>query len=150
MHSSDALVSLLHDWTGILRRLIMGNISSYARDNGLTMAQFGAMFHIYHKGACGVSDIGSDLGVTNSAASQMLDRLVQLGLITRLEDPTDRRGKQIDLTEKGRQILHKSSHSYSTWMENLAKSMTSEQQEQVNQSLVLLIEKAHRLETISK
>jgi len=150
MQSSDALVSLLHDWTEILRRLIMGNISSYARDNGLTMAQFGVMLHIYHKGACGVSDIGSDLGVTNSAASQMLDRMVQLGLITRLEDPTDRRGKQIDLTEKGRQILYKSSHSYSNWMENLAKSMTSEQQEQVVHSLTILIDKSRQLGPVHK
>lgn len=150
MQPSDALVSALHEWTGILRRLIMGNFSSYARDNGLTMAQFGAMLHIYHKGACGVSDIGSDLGVTNSAASQMLDRLVQLGLITRLEDPADRRGKQIDLTEKGRQILSKSSHSYVNWMENLAKSLTSEQQEQVRHSLAILIDKSRQLGPVQK
>ena len=50
----------------------MGNFFIYARDKGLTMAQFGTMLKILHKGGCGVSDIGSDLGVTNSAASQML------------------------------------------------------------------------------
>jgi len=150
MEASVQLFSTLEEWIVIFRRQIMGNFSSYARDNGLTMAQLGAMLHIHHKGACGVSDIGSDLGVTNSAASQMLERLVQLGLITRLEDPSDRRGKQIELTDKGKQILHLSSQSYFSWLEGLVQSMTIGEQEQVNQSLVLLIEKAHRLETISK
>jgi DNA-binding MarR family transcriptional regulator len=125
----------------------MGNFFTYAKNNGLTMAQFGAMLRIYHKGACGVSDIGSDLGVTNSAASQMLERLVQLKLITRTEDPTDRRVKQIVLTEKGNLIFQESSLAFQTWMEDLAKTMTPEEQEQVRRSLVILIEKARQFET---
>jgi DNA-binding MarR family transcriptional regulator len=147
MQSSDPLVATLHEWFGIFRRSLMGNFFAYARDNGLTMAQFGAMLRVYHKGACGVSDIGSDLGVTNSAASQMLERLVQLKLITRSEDPTDRRVKQIDLTEKGRLIIQESSLAFQAWMDDLAQSMTPAEQEQVSNALVILINKARQLET---
>ena len=147
MPSTEPLVTTLHEWFGIFRRSLMSNFFMHARDNGLTMAQFGAMLRISHKGACGVSDIGSDLGVTNSAASQMLERLVQLKLITRSEDPNDRRVKNIDLTEKGRQILHESSSAFQTWMEDLAQTMTSAEQEQVRSSLVILIDKARQLET---
>ena len=111
------------------------------------MAQFGAMLRIYHKGACGVSDIGSDLGVTNSAASQMLERLVQLKLVTRSEDPSDRRVKQIVLTDKGRQIIQESSLAFQTWMEDLARTMTAAEQEQVRTALVILVDKARQLET---
>jgi DNA-binding MarR family transcriptional regulator len=125
----------------------MGNFFIYARDRGLTMAQFGAMLRIYHKGACGVSDIGSDLGVTNSAASQMLERLVQLKLVTRSEDPSDRRVKQIVLTDKGRQIIQESSLAFQTWMEDLARTMTAAEQEQVRTALIILVDKARQLET---
>src|SRR4030042_236358 len=97
MQSPNPLVLTLHEWFGIFRRQMMGSILNYARGKGLTMAQLGTMFHIYQHGACGVSDIGSNLGVTNSAASQMLERLVQLKLVTRTENPTDRRVKQIVL-----------------------------------------------------
>jgi MarR family transcriptional regulator for hemolysin len=147
MQPSNPLVATLHEWFGIFRRRLMGNFFIYARDRGLTMAQFGAMLRIYHKGACGVSDIGSDLGVTNSAASQMLERLVQLKLVTRSEDPSDRRVKQIVLTDKGRQIIQESSLAFQTWMEDLARTMTAAEQEQVRTALIILVDKARQLET---
>src|SRR4030042_1937399 len=147
MNTSEPLEATLKEWFAIFRHRMMGSFFIYARDKGLTMAQLGAMFHVYHKGACGVSDIGSDLGVTNSAASQMLERLVQLKLITRTEDPTDRRVKQIVLTEKGNLIFQESSLAFQTWMEDLAKTMTPEEQEKVRRSLVILIEKARQFET---
>lgn len=147
MQSPDSLVAILQEWFGIFRRRMMGSFFTWARDNGLTMAQLGAMFHVFQKGACGVSDIGSDLGVTNSAASQMLERLVQLKLITRSENPTDRRVKQIVLTDKGRKILHASSRANQDWLEDIVQSMAAEEQEQVRNALVLLIDKARQIET---
>jgi DNA-binding MarR family transcriptional regulator len=149
MQSIDPLVATLQEWFGIFRRRMMGSFFTYAKDKGLTMAQLGAMFHIYQKGACGVSDIGSDLGVTNSAASQMIERLVQLKLITRSEDLIDRRVKQIVLTDKGRKILQESSKSNQDWLENLVQTMTVQEQLQVRNALVTLIDKAHQLETSS-
>ena len=148
MHPYDPLARELHQWFEIFRRHLMGSFSGFARDNGLTMAQFGVMLQLHHKGACGVSDIGSELGVTNSAASQMLDRLLQLDLITRSEDPVDRRVKQIDLTEKGNQILHGSHHSYHVWLEDLLDTMTAEEKEQVTQAMATLIEKAKALDAV--
>jgi DNA-binding MarR family transcriptional regulator len=146
MQSTELLVSTLQEAFSIFRQRMMGNFFVYAKDKGLTMAQFGAMIQIYHKGGCGVSDIGSDLGVTNSAASQMLERLVQLKLITRTEDPTDRRVKLIVLTDKGRQILHEGNLANRNWLEDLARTMNPAEQEQVNQALVTLIEKARQFE----
>jgi DNA-binding MarR family transcriptional regulator len=146
MQSTDPLVATLQQWFGIFRRRMMGNFFIYARDKGLTMAQFGAVLHINHKGACGVSDIGSDLGVTNSAASQMLERLVQLKLVTRSEDPTDRRVKQIVLTNKGQQILQESGLAFQTWLDDLVRTMNETEREQVRTALIILVDKARQLE----
>jgi DNA-binding MarR family transcriptional regulator len=126
---------------------MMANFFIYARDNGLTMAQFGTLLRLFHRGACGVSDIGSELGVTNSAASQMLERLVQLKLVTRSEDPVDRRVKQIVITDKGSTILKDSSQAFHAWMEDVAKSLTPTEQEQIRDALSLLIDKARQFET---
>jgi DNA-binding MarR family transcriptional regulator len=146
MPADNLFVEKLHEWFEILRRTLMSNFFVYARDNGLTMAQFGTMFRIYHAGACGVSDIGDALGVTNSAASQMLERLVQMKLVTRSEDPTDRRVKQIVLTDRGSQIIQQTTIAYHSWMEDLARSMTAEEQAQVEKGLAILIEKAHQIQ----
>ena len=147
MQTPDPLVATLQEWFGIFRRRMMGSLFTYARDKGLTMAQLGAMFHIYQKGACGVSDIGTDLGVTNSAASQMLERLVQLKLITRSEDPSDRRVKQIVITDKGRQILQESNKANQDWLESLVRIMDADENERVSNALTTLIEKSRQLET---
>lgn len=146
MPTNNTLAASLHEWFNIFRRNMMSNFFIYARDNGLTMAQFGTLLRLFHRGACGVSDLGSELGVTNSAASQMLERLVQLKLVTRSEDPSDRRGKQVALTEKGRSILQQSSMTFQVWMDSIAQSLTPVQQAQAKDALDLLIEKAHQLE----
>jgi DNA-binding MarR family transcriptional regulator len=148
MSSNDLFVNTLQEAFGIFRQRLMGNLYAFARDKGLTMGQFGAMLHIYHRGGCGVSDIGSDLGITNSAASQMLERLVQLKLIVRTEDPSDRRVKQIDLTDKGRKILQEGSLANRNWLEQMAISMTDKEQEQVRSAIAILIDKARQLESI--
>jgi DNA-binding MarR family transcriptional regulator len=147
MDSIDPLVATMQETFGIFRRRLMGNLFIFAKDKGLTMAQFGALLHIYHKVGCGVSDIGNDLGVTNSAASQMLERLVQLKLIIRSEDPSDRRGKQIALTDKGRQILQEGSLANRIWIEELARKMSADEQKMVRESLIILIEKTNQLDT---
>ena len=149
MADTEPLVVVLQEAFALFRRRLMGNLFVYAKDNGLTMPQFGAMFHIFHSGGCGVSDIGNDLGVTNSAASQMLERLVQTRLISRSEDPSDRRGKLLVLTDKGREILVKGSLANQMWLEDISHSMTPEEQEQVRQAIIILIDKARQLETSS-
>ncbi len=146
MEDIEPLVKTLQEVFSIVRQRMMGNIFIFARDKGLTMAQFGAMIQINHKGGCGVSDIGSDLGVTNSAASQMLERLVQLKLVTRSEDPSDRRVKLIVLTEKGHQILHEGNLANRSWLEDLARSMDEDEQDQVRNAVLILIEKARQFE----
>ncbi len=51
-------------------------------------------------GATG-QDLAEHLGVTRSAASQMIDELEQRSYVRRLPHPTDRRGKLVVLTGKG-------------------------------------------------
>jgi DNA-binding MarR family transcriptional regulator len=83
----------------------MGTFLQFAKEQGLSVPQIGALFHINSRGTCGVTDIGDDLGVTSAAASQMLERLVQNGLVERREDPDDRRAKRIELTARGLRMV---------------------------------------------
>jgi DNA-binding MarR family transcriptional regulator len=118
----------------------------YAKESGLSMSQIGAILHIHHAGISGVSGLGDDLGVTTAAASQMLDRLVQQGLVARSEDPHDRRAKQIALTAKGRQILLECTRARQSWLEGLAAVLSPAEQEQVVAALRVLIERANQFQ----
>jgi DNA-binding MarR family transcriptional regulator len=72
----------------------------------LTMAQLKALFAL-SRGALSVSEVGEALGTGKAAASLLVDRLVQLGLVERTEDPADRRRTLVHLTpEAERSVSH--------------------------------------------
>jgi len=123
----------------------MRDFMGYARESGLSMAQLGALFQIHHKGSCGVTDLGDTLGVTSSAASQLLERLVHQGLILRSEDPSDRRVKHIVLTDKGLQVLHESIRARQSWLADLAETLSGSEKEDIIAALNILIDKAEHL-----
>lgn len=129
-------------------RQSMRHLLLYSRESGLSMSQMGALLLVYRKGVNGVSEIGDHLGITSAAASQMLERLVQQGIVLRSEDPHDRRVKQIALTEKGSRILQESIQARQNWVHDLARLLTPTEQKQVTAALNLLVEKSGRLETL--
>jgi DNA-binding MarR family transcriptional regulator len=51
------------------------------------------------------SSLAAKMRMSPPSASQMVERLVRLGLAARAEDPNDRRRKTITVTEKGRSLL---------------------------------------------
>jgi DNA-binding MarR family transcriptional regulator len=148
MQSVDPFVNTLGEWIEVFMRRSMHNFICYSKEKGLSMSQIGALFRIF-RGKSSVSDISDNLGVTSAAASQMLERLVQQGLILRKEDPNDRRVRQIVLTDKGRQILQESIAARQGWLENLSLTLSDSQREQVTAALNILIEKANQLEQSS-
>ena len=146
MSDSDPFFSTLHKWIEVFMKNSAQDLIQLARENGLSKSQLGTLFHLHHKGSVGVTDLGTHLGVTSAAASQMLDRLVQQGLILRSEDPTDRRVKQIALTDKGLQIVHECIQARQSWLLDLEEILSAREKETIAHGLNILIDKANQLE----
>ncbi len=146
MRQPSPFLSNIQEWMEVFMHHSMRNFLLFAKETGVSMPQIGAMFHIRQRGACGVSAVGDELGVTSAAASQMLDRLVQQKLIERSEDPSDRRNKQIVLTEKGHALLQQSVRARQDWLRELDGLLTPAESELVNQALEILIIKTRQLE----
>ncbi len=145
MNPSEELAGVLREWTDVFMRRSMRSLVRYSKGMGLSLSQVGALFQIYRRGSYDVSDIGGELGVTNAAASQLLQQLVERELISRCEDPHDRRIKRILLTEEGRQALQEI-RTRQGWTYDLAQALTAAEQEKVIAALRILIEKAGQLE----
>lgn len=76
-------------------------------DIGLTSAQAGALFVLPIDGAASVNEVAETLGLAQSAASVLVQRLEQAGLIERQTDPNDRRAVRLTLTSRGRTLRAK-------------------------------------------
>jgi DNA-binding MarR family transcriptional regulator len=145
MTSGDKFVSTLQEWIDLYMGRSMRRFLRYAREVGLSMSMIGALFHLHHQGSSGVTDLGDQLGVTSAGASQMLERLVQQGLISRAEDPHDRRVKQILLTEEGCQVLQDGIRARQDWMLELAEMLSPDEQKQIAKALKIMIKKIHQM-----
>jgi len=137
----DDFQTTFDQWIDIIMHQSMHNFIRYSRESGLSMSQMGALFYLHRVGSSGVSDIGEHLDVTSAAVSQMVDRLVQQKLIHRSEDPTDRRVKIIELTEKGRQLINNGIHAKTTWVSELYKKLTPDECSDIHSAMSLMIEK---------
>lgn len=131
---------------GMIMHLSMQNFMLFSRSQGISMSQMGALRHIHHRASCNISEISEEMGISNAASSQLLERLVQMGLVTRSEDPQDRRHKQLELTDKGRQMLHDGFLSRQAWLVELTGSLSAQEEAKILETLEILAEKIGRIE----
>ena len=105
------------------------------------MSQINAMFRIHYRGAISISDLSAETDVSPAAASQMIDKLVNQGYVSRIEDPIDRRNRIIDLTKTGHEIVEKSKEERTAWLNQLAACFSPAEQEMIEKAMKLLIQK---------
>ena len=137
----------LHEWVEVFMHRSMRDSMRFWKDSGLSFPQITTLMRLHYHGVCGVSEVGSHLGVTNAAASQMVERLVQLGYVGRAERPEDRRAKQLTLTPKGRALVQKSLAARRRWLEELVAALSPTEQTEIADALTMLTEAARELDT---
>lgn len=143
--TNDGIQALMR-WVEMVMRHTMQGFLQFAKQNSLSMAQMTALFHISRGDASSVSGLGGEMEMTNPAASQLLERLVQQGLIVREEDARDRRYKQISLSAKGEDLLKGGLRAREKWLEDMVSLMSLEEQDKVTEALELMLGKAAELE----
>jgi len=132
----------IRSWMDVFMHRSMRGWGLYAKSTGLSMPQFGVMMQLHHKGACGMSEVSERFEITPAAASQLVDKLVQSGFIVREEDPSDRRAKVLNITDKGRELIQRGIEERYRWVDQLVETLTAEQKAKVSEALVLLTEAA--------
>jgi len=146
MTEIQRITRALQKWLDVSMHQSMQSFFRYAKQNNISVSQVGALFHINARGMCGVTDISERLSVTSAAASQMIDRLVQLDLLERTEDPNDRRVRRLSLTDQGRIILDESMLARQSWIEEIVNSLNEEEQALVFAALETLLAKSAQLD----
>ena len=149
MTSTSQLIQTIRHFMDFAMHHTMRERAHFAKATGLSMPQFGILMQLHYRGNCGVSDIGERFDITNAAASQLIDKLVQSGLIQREEDPSDRRAKLLNLTDKGRNLIHRGLEGRYRWVDQLAGKLSAEEREIVSEALKIMSQAAEELEAES-
>lgn len=92
-----------------LRRMVRVLRSSNAesvREAGITAAQLFVLKHIAQHPGCSLGDVVSKTLTTQSAASEVVARLVASGLVSKLAASDDRRRVELSVTAEGMRIVH--------------------------------------------
>jgi DNA-binding MarR family transcriptional regulator len=71
----------------------------------VTSRQVEVLTMLLHSTFCSLGEIASAFGVSYAAASKMINRLEDKGLVTRSINEMDRRSTDIRITQKGIQIV---------------------------------------------
>ncbi len=145
MSEDQAFRSAMRDWMKVTMHNSLHGLVIFAKSNNLSLSQMTTLMRIYHGKVSCTSEIHRDLGISNPAASQMLDKLVALDLVSRVEDPADRRGNLVELTERGKALMQELSAARQQWVEEISSNLTEEQRTAAAVSLSLLVESARTI-----
>ncbi len=132
----------------VLARVIQ-DFMQFMHETGLSRPQIHALLHIFHAGECPISDIAALTDSSPAAASQLVERLVQQGLVQRTEDPQNRRVKKLRLTEKSHKLIRAGVTSNRSLAE-LMERMPAKHRQTVHAAFGYLAEAARQAHPYSK
>ena len=145
MTDTVELTKIVRQWMDVFTTRSMHAWTRYVKATGLSMPQFGILMNLYYRHTSGVSDISGHMDISAAAASQLVDKLVQAGLLERAEDPSDRRAKLLTLSDKARALIESGIETRSSWVDEMIADLSPDEYETVVAALGTLTRAASRL-----
>jgi DNA-binding MarR family transcriptional regulator len=108
----------------------------------LTMAQFRALVVVSHHRDITVGALGCQLSICQSTASLLVDQLVRRGLVTRAEDPADRRRALLGCTPAGEAMLSELRQGNQQTLKEWLAELNAEELEGIARGLHVLAQAA--------
>jgi DNA-binding MarR family transcriptional regulator len=134
----------IHRHFEIFMQRSMRGIMGSMKQDGLSMPQIYTLMYLYHEGEVRISEVGVLMDVGKAAASQLVERLVQQGLVERIEDETDRRAKKIRLRPKSLRLIERGLGVQRQQMADLMEKLSPEQLRTIQKAFGYLIEAMHK------
>ncbi|HEU5013912.1 MAG TPA: MarR family transcriptional regulator [Roseiflexaceae bacterium] len=106
----------------------------------LSVPQMRTLRFIHRRPNVSLSEVAAHLDMTLPATSKIIDRLMQLELLTRAVDPDDRRRAVLQLTAAGRDWLRALNQAVQDKLSARLANLSAEELSQCVNSLVLLRE----------
>ncbi len=96
-------------------------------DTGLGESDFRVLEVLLHKGPLPVNTIGPIVDLTPGSISVAVDRLVEKGLVSRVESTEDRRVRIVALTPRGKELIVPAFRKHSGQMRRVFSELNAEE-----------------------
>jgi DNA-binding MarR family transcriptional regulator len=113
------------------RRLEQALARNFARF-GLTNATYDVLASLRRAGPpyrLTPTQLYSSLMISSGTATNRVDQLERAGLVTRLPDPSDRRGVLVELTPRGRELVDRVAEAHAATEHRLVSVLTEEEKD---------------------
>jgi DNA-binding MarR family transcriptional regulator len=127
-----------------LLRCMGGGSSEFFRlmdESGLTFSQVKVLAELdaLDEDARTVTVLSEELGISPASASRAADALVRKKLVTRVEDPDDRRIRRLALTARGRDLVDRIISARLAGLEDFTASLDSDERRKLEAALDALL-----------
>ncbi len=134
--------------TALLRHLFLydrGNQLRVIEESGLSMTQCKALLELGGLGQTAetwqVGDLAEVFGVSVPSMSRAVDALVKAGLATRVEDPDDRRARQVRITARGKDLVETLVAVRQNGMQAFASTLSAAQRRKLDAAVDALMDR---------
>lgn len=128
-----------------------GNLLRVIEESGLSMTQTKALLELGGRGEetepRQVGDLAQTFGVSVPSMSRAVDALVKKKLVTRVEDPVDRRVRRVAITAKGTKLVDTVLIVRQAGMEAFAASLSAAQRRKLDAAIDALMDREDIAET---
>ena len=103
----DGQTLALKLWVALARahNAIQAHAQADAQRHGLTLAEFGVLEVLFHKGPMLLGEVQRKVLVSSGGVTYLVDRLEKRGLVERRDCPGDRRARYAALTPQGEALI---------------------------------------------
>jgi DNA-binding MarR family transcriptional regulator len=89
-------------WLRMVSNAVSQDFAHRIAQEGVTVAEWVFLRALYSADATAPSALAEKMGMTKGAISKLADRLLEKDLVSRADNPDDRRGHSLSLTRAGR------------------------------------------------
>jgi MarR family transcriptional regulator, organic hydroperoxide resistance regulator len=118
-----------------MRRTIR-DMNALLRELQLSMPQMATLHYLSAEGGQSVSAIAEHLNLSLAATSHLVERLVQRGLLTRAEDPHDRRLKRVELASDGVALVERINRRGTAAFDDILAPLPTELRERLERDVL--------------
>ena len=104
-------------------------------EDTVTLTQFRTLVVLNSHGMINLNRLADLLGVNSSTAMRMIDRLLAAELVTREDNPANRREVLLDLTDQGRELVQQVSDTRRAEIARIVKAMPASERSELVKAL---------------